>query len=56
MSADAQSGDRARIFEHGEAALSQGRLDEAERDFQQVLRLDPQNDEARRLLAELHHP
>jgi tetratricopeptide (TPR) repeat protein len=43
MSADAQSGDRARIFEHGEAALSQGRLDEAERDFQQVLRLDPQS-------------
>lgn len=42
ISADAQTGDTARVFEHGEDALSHGRLDEAERDFQQVLRLDPQ--------------
>jgi tetratricopeptide (TPR) repeat protein len=32
----------ALIFQHGQDALSHGRLDEAERDFRQILALDPQ--------------
>lgn len=32
----------ALIFEHGQEALNHGRLDEAERDFRQILALDPQ--------------
>ncbi|HLW84017.1 MAG TPA: tetratricopeptide repeat protein [Candidatus Sulfotelmatobacter sp.] len=32
----------ALIFQHGQEALNHGRLDEAERDFRQILALDPQ--------------
>jgi tetratricopeptide (TPR) repeat protein len=35
-----------RIFQHGQEALNQGRLDEAERDFRQVLTLDSQSGSA----------
>src|SRR5882762_4094812 len=43
----AQSGasatrDPAQIFQHGQDALNRGRLDQAERDFRQVLALNPQ--------------
>jgi tetratricopeptide (TPR) repeat protein len=34
--------DPARIFQAGQAALNQGKLDEAERDFRQVLAVNPQ--------------
>jgi tetratricopeptide (TPR) repeat protein len=34
--------DPAKLFQAGQDALNQGRLDEAERDFQQVLAIDPQ--------------
>src|ERR1700743_1106214 len=40
-SATAGATDPARIFERGQTALSQGKLDEAERDFRQVLALNP---------------
>lgn len=36
------SGDPARIFQRGQDALGRGNLDEAERDFRQVLEMDPQ--------------
>lgn len=36
------SSDPAKIFRAGQDALNQGRLDEAERDFRQVLAFDPQ--------------
>jgi tetratricopeptide (TPR) repeat protein len=46
-SSNAQSGataatDPARLFQQGQDALNRGRLDEAERDFHQVLALNPQ--------------
>jgi tetratricopeptide (TPR) repeat protein len=34
--------DPVQLFQHGQAALNVGRLDEAERDFRQVLALNPQ--------------
>ena len=34
--------DRAGIFQHGQTALSNSQLDQAERDFRKVLELDPQ--------------
>lgn len=40
---NAQAGDPAQIFQHGQDALKSGRLDEAERDFVEVLKLDPQS-------------
>jgi tetratricopeptide (TPR) repeat protein len=36
-----RSADPAQVFEQGQEALNQNRLDEAERDFRQVLALDP---------------
>ena len=36
------AGDPAKLFQRGQDALTQGRLDEAERDFRQVLQIDPQ--------------
>lgn len=39
---DATAADPAQLFQRGQDALTQGRLDEAERDFRQVLQLDPQ--------------
>ncbi len=39
---NATAPDSARLFQRGQDALTQGRLDEAERDFSQVLQLDPQ--------------
>ncbi|MGC2327619.1 MAG: hypothetical protein WA604_12965, partial [Candidatus Sulfotelmatobacter sp.] len=33
----------ALIFQHGQEALNHGRLNEAERDFRQILALDPQS-------------
>jgi cytochrome c-type biogenesis protein CcmH/NrfG len=35
--------DPAKLFQLGQDALTRGRLDEAERDFRQVLQLDPQS-------------
>jgi len=40
--ADTRPADPAQVFERGQDALKQNRLDEAERDFRQVLELDPQ--------------
>src|SRR5438477_9684624 len=34
--------DSAMLFQRGQDALTHGRLDEAERDFRQLLQLDPQ--------------
>jgi hypothetical protein len=39
---DAKPPDPAQLFQRGQDALMHGRLDEAEHDFRQVLRLDPQ--------------
>jgi len=39
---NATAPDSARLFQRGQDALTQGRLDEAERDFRQLLQLDPQ--------------
>lgn len=36
-----QSGDPAQIFQRGQDALNNGKLEEAERDFRQVLQIDP---------------
>ena len=41
-SGDARPADPAKLFQRGQDALTQGRLDDAERDFRQVLQLDPQ--------------
>ncbi|MGD1077725.1 MAG: tetratricopeptide repeat protein [Candidatus Sulfotelmatobacter sp.] len=41
-SAETNPADPAQLFQRGQEALSQGRLDEAERDFRQVLQVDPQ--------------
>ncbi|MGA9736945.1 MAG: tetratricopeptide repeat protein [Candidatus Sulfotelmatobacter sp.] len=41
-SASGSSSDPAQIFQSGQEALNQGRLDEAERDFRQVLAVNPQ--------------
>lgn len=41
--ATAAAGDPAQIFQHGQDALKSGRLDEAERDFREVLQIDPQS-------------
>lgn len=41
-SAEPQVADPAQLFQRGQGALNQGRLDEAERDFRQVLQIDPQ--------------
>lgn len=38
-----KSTDPALLFQHGQDALSRGRLDEAERDFRAVLQVDPQS-------------
>ena len=38
----AESTDPAQLFQRGQDALAHSRLDEAERDFRQVLRIDPQ--------------
>jgi tetratricopeptide (TPR) repeat protein len=38
----AAAGDPAQIFQRGQDALARGSLDEAERDFRQVLKIDPQ--------------
>ena len=38
----AKTADPAQLFQHGQAALNQGHLDEAERDFRGVLSVDPQ--------------
>jgi tetratricopeptide (TPR) repeat protein len=40
---DQNQGSPAQIFKRGEDALNRGRLDEAERDFRQVLQMDPQS-------------
>jgi tetratricopeptide (TPR) repeat protein len=40
--AETRPADPAQVFERGQEALNQNRLDEAERDFRQVLELDPQ--------------
>ncbi len=39
----AHSGDPAQIFQQGQDALKNGQLDEAERDFREVLKIDPQS-------------
>jgi tetratricopeptide (TPR) repeat protein len=39
----ARPGDPGKVFQLGEGALTHGQLDEAERDFRQVLQLDPQS-------------
>ncbi len=41
-SANARPADPAKLFQSGQAALTQGRLEEAERDFRAVLQVDPQ--------------
>ncbi|MFZ1140214.1 MAG: tetratricopeptide repeat protein, partial [Candidatus Sulfotelmatobacter sp.] len=41
-SAETNPSDLAQLFQRGQQALTQGRLDEAERDFRQVLQVDPQ--------------
>ena len=41
-SADGPAADPARLFQRGQDALTQGRLDDAERAFRQVLKLNPQ--------------
>ena len=40
---NAVSADPAQLFQRGQEALAQGRLDEAERDFRGVLQLDPRS-------------
>src|SRR5208282_1282059 len=40
---DARPADPAKLFQMGQDALAHGQLDEAERDFRQVLQLDPQS-------------
>jgi tetratricopeptide (TPR) repeat protein len=40
--AKGQNADPAQLFQHGQDALAQGRLDEAEKDFRKVLEIDPQ--------------
>jgi tetratricopeptide (TPR) repeat protein len=45
-SSDAESTDPAVLFQRGQDALTQGRLDEAERNFRAVLQLDPKSGEA----------
>jgi tetratricopeptide (TPR) repeat protein len=42
-STKARATDPAEFFERGQEALNQGKLDEAERNFRQVLQLDPQS-------------
>jgi tetratricopeptide (TPR) repeat protein len=42
-SPETHAADPAQFFQRGQDALSQGNLDEAERDFQQVLQLDPES-------------
>jgi tetratricopeptide (TPR) repeat protein len=42
-SGDAKSIDLAQLFQRGQDALTHGRLDEAERDFRQVLEADPKS-------------
>jgi tetratricopeptide (TPR) repeat protein len=42
-SAGAMGTDPAQIFQRGQDALASGKLEEAERDFRQVLQLDPQS-------------
>jgi tetratricopeptide (TPR) repeat protein len=42
VAASGATADPAQLFQAGQAALNRGRLDEAERDFQQVLAVDPQ--------------
>ena len=37
-----QTGNPAKLFQRGQDALSQGRLEEAERDFRQILQIDPE--------------
>ena len=39
---ETKSADPAKLFQRGQDALTLGRLEEAERDFRQVLQLDPQ--------------
>ena len=41
--AAATAGDPAQIFQQGQEALKNGRLDEAERDFREVAKIDPQS-------------
>ena len=40
---DARAADPAKLFQHGQDALTRGQLDEAERSFRGVLRVDPQS-------------
>ena len=42
QSSAATTADPVQIFQHGQDALNRGRLDQAERDFRQVLALNPQ--------------
>ena len=43
QSAAATRPDPAQIFQRGQEALQRGKLDDAERDFHQVLQIDPQS-------------
>src|SRR5580704_19703741 len=41
-SGDTQTGNPAKLLQSGQDALTQGRLEEAERDFRQILQIDPE--------------
>ena len=54
LSAQATTRDPEKLFTAGEAALRAGKLDEAERDFKQVLTIDPQAGAAYANLGVIH--